>query len=243
MKHLISFLLLISSAVAQLPGDEPLSLSDLIPLPGEEAPIIPVKPVSTGDPDLPQPFDSTTLNQVIENSPFSRLVSVSDSLILTGVAYVDGKPVVTLLDKATKQSLVVTDEPNAKGWTLLEASPSSDINRSHAKISIGGEPVSIRYDASALTKDALKKDKSPSGSPGPGGPPPPGGGDRYSRGSRGPSEEDRKKYESLSDKAKEKLRDAFKEKFSDEKFRNASEEDRRAAMKSVFEKIQKDDGK
>ncbi len=243
MKHFISFLLLISSVVAQIPRDEPISLSDLIPLPGEEAPAAPAKPVGPVDPDLPQPFDSASLNQVIENSPFSRLVSVSDSLILTGVAYVDGKPVVTLLDKATKQSLVVTDEPNVKGWTLLEASPSSDITRSHAKISIGGEPVSIRYDASALTKDALKKDKSGGGGGGPGGPPPPGGGDRYSRGSRGPSEEDRKKYESLSEKAKEKLRDAFKEKFSDEKFRNASEEDRRAAMKSVFEKIQKADGK
>ncbi len=242
MKQYVPFLLLISSVVAQIPGDEPISLSDLIPLPGEVAPTAPAKPLGPVDPDLPQPFDSASLNQVIENSPFSRLVSVSDSLILTGVAYVDGKPVVTLLDKATKQSLVVTDEPNVKGWTLLEASPSSDITRSHAKISIGGEPVSIRYDASALTKDALKKDKSDKGGA-PGGPPPPGSSDRLSRGSRGPSDEDRKKYESLSDKAKEKLRDAFREKFSDEKFRNASEEDRRAAMKSVFEKIQKADGK
>ena len=33
--------------------------------------------------------------------------------------------------------------------------------------------------------------------------------DRFSRSSRGPSEEDRKKYESLSDKAKEKFRDGM----------------------------------
>ena len=76
---------------------------------------------------------------------------------------------------------------------------------------------------------------------GPGGPPP--GGDRYSRSNRGPSEEDRKKYESLSEKSREKFRDALREKFSDEKFRNAPEEDRRNAIRSMFDKIEKEDKK
>ncbi|MBL9129919.1 MAG: hypothetical protein JNG86_01880 [Verrucomicrobiaceae bacterium] len=231
-------------AAPAAPSEEPLSLSDLIPLPGEEEPLssasMPPKPSGPVDPDLPQPFDPTVLTQVVENSPFTRIVSVSDSLVLTGVAYVDGKPVVTLLDKSTKESLVVTDQPNLRGWTLVEATPSADITRAQAKISIGGEPVSIRYDASALTKDALKKDKS---SPSPGGPPPPPGGERYSRGGRGPSDEDRQKFESLSEKAKEKFRDGMREMFSNDKFRNASEEDRRNAIRSMFDKIQKDDQK
>ncbi len=246
MKTLL-YLMLATSLVAQeaVPagGEEPLSISDLIPLPGEELPALaPVvaAPVPNGDPDLPQPFDTNLLQQVVDNSPFTRLVSISDSLVLTGVAYLDGKPVVTLLDKVTKESLVVTDQPNMRGWTLLEASPSSDITRSQAKISMGGEPISVRYDATALTKDAMKKDKSG----GPGGPPPPGSGDRFSKGgSWGPSEEDRKKYESLSDKAKEKFRDGMREAFSSDKFRNASEEDRRNAIRSLFDRVQKDDQK
>lgn len=247
MKTLI-YLMFASALVAQESSpaveEEPLSISDLIPLPGEELPMLEPAdpspaPVPNGDPDLPQPFDAALLSQVVDNSPFTRLVSISDSLVLTGVAYLDGKPVVTLLDKATKESLVVTDQPNMRGWTLVEASPSSDITRSQAKISMGGEPVSIRYDASALTKDALKKDKSG----GSGGPPPPGSGDRFSRGSRGPSEEDRKKYESLSEKAKEKFREGMREAFSSEKFRSASEEDRRNAIRSLFDRVQKEDQK
>lgn len=230
---------------APLPAaaDEPLLLSDLIPLPGEELPMAnsaPPKPTGPVDPDLPQPFDPNTLVPMVQNSPFTRIVSVSDSLVLTGVAYVDGKPVVTLLDRQTKESLVVTEQPNLRGWTLVDASASTDITRAQARISIGGEPVSIRYDASALTKDALKKDKKDGGSKGDSGPP---GGDRYSRSSRGPSEEDRKKYESLSDKAKEKFRDGMREMFSSDKFRNASEEDRRNAVRSMFDRIQKDDQK
>ncbi|MBE7498526.1 MAG: hypothetical protein HS117_26605 [Verrucomicrobiaceae bacterium] len=249
MKPLLLTFLLSSAALAQETApaaptastDEPLSLSELIPLPGEEPPVsaaasAPPKPAGPVDPDLPQPFDPNALTQLVENSPFTRIVSVSDSLVLTGVAYVDGKPVVTLLDKVTKESLVVTDQPNLRGWTLVEATQSTDITRAQAKISIGGEPVSIRYDASALTKEALKKDPRSSS----GGPPPPGG-DRYSRRGSGPSEEDRQKFESLSEKAKEKFRDGMREMFSNEKFRNASEEDRRNAIRSMFDRIQKDD--
>uniref|UniRef100_UPI00286DD2AF hypothetical protein n=1 Tax=Gemmatimonas sp. TaxID=1962908 RepID=UPI00286DD2AF len=65
--------------------------------------------------------------------------------------------------------------------------------------------------------------------------------DRFRRSNRGPSEEDRKKYESLSEKSRDKFREALREKFSDEKFRNAPEEDRRNAVRTIFEKIEKED--
>lgn len=223
--------------------EPPLTTADLIPLPGDDlsppAPVVAAASVPA-DPDLPQPFDPNTLTAVVENSPFTRIVSVSDSLVLTGMAYVDGKPVVTIFDKNAKQSIVVSEEPNLKGWKLVGARPSDKIDYAQAQIAIGGETFSIRH--TTLSKDDMRKDKSErrDGPPGgPGGPPP--GGERYSRSNRGPSEEDRKKYESLSEKAREKFRDALRQKFSDEKFRTASEEDRRTAIRSIFEKIEKDD--
>jgi hypothetical protein len=221
----------------------PLSTSDLLPLPGDELdPTLTPAPMTMSagpvDPDLPQPFDESSLSAIIQNSPFTRIVSISDSLVLTGMAYVNGKPVVTIFDKNDKQSIVVSDEPNLKGWKLMEAMPSSNIERAQAKIAIGGETFSIRH--STLDKNDLKgkSDKGDRSSHGDSS-----GGDRFSRSSRGPSEEDRKKYESLSDKAKDKFRDAMREKFSDEKFRNAPEEERRNAVRVMFEKIQKDDGR
>lgn len=155
------------------------------------------------------------------------------------MAYVDGKPVVTIFDKNAKQSIVVSDEPNLKGWKLVGAKPSEKIDYAQAQIAIGGETFSIRH--SSLTKDDMRKDKSERREGGPAGPPPPGGGDRFSRGSRGPSEEDRKRYEALSESGKEKLRNVFREKFSDEKFRNAPEEERRNIIKSAVEKIEKEE--
>lgn len=225
----------------------PLTTSDLLPLPGDEldptrapAPVAAPAPAGPVDPDLPQPFDEASLSPMIQNSPFTRIVSISDSLVLTGMAYVNGKPVVTIFDKNEKQSIVVSDEPNLKGWKLMEAMPSANIERAQAKIAIGGETFSIRH--TTLDKNDLKgkNDKGDRGDRGPRGD---SGGDRFNRSNRGPSEEDRKKYESLSDKAKEKFRDAMREKFSDEKFRNAPEEERRNAIRAMFDKIQKEDGK
>lgn len=244
-----TLLLLFLAATAPLTaqavsGDAPLTTADLVPLPGDDLdPTLPaatttVVPAGPVDPDLPQPFDPNTLAAVVENSPFTRIVSISDSLVLTGMAYVDGKPVVTIFDKEAKQSIVVSDEPNLKGWKLVGARPSDKIDYAQAQIAIGGETFSIRH--SSLSKDDMRPDKREKGPPG-GPPPPPGGGDRFSRSNRGPSEEDRKKYESLSEKARDKFRDELRQKFSDEKFRNASEEDRRTAIRSVFERIEKED--
>ena len=255
MKTLFTTLLMLSaglslraqSIVPAAPADAPIATSDLLALPGDElltpeqpaaAPATLAAPAGPVDPDLPQPFDATSLSAIIQNSPFTRIVSISDSLVLTGMAYVNGKPVVTIFDKNEKQSLVVSEEPNLKGWKLIEALPTTNIDRAQAKIAIGGETFSIRH--SVLDKNDLTKGKSDKGDKGPRNES--SGGDRFNRGSRGPSEEDRKKYESLSDKAKDKFRDAMREKFSDEKFRNAPEEERRNAIKSMFEKIQKEDG-
>jgi hypothetical protein len=189
------------------------------------------------DPDLPQPFDPGTLAAVTTSSPFTRMVNMSDNLVLTGIAYINGKPVATIFNKETKESFIVSNEPNFQGWVLNEALPAPDITRSRAVVTIGGEQVKVSYAAiTAADMKGGKKEKSDKGS---GDRPPSGEG--FRREGRGPSDEDRKKYESLSDKAKEKFRDMMRSKFSDEKFRNAPEEERRNIIRKEFERIEKDD--
>jgi hypothetical protein len=188
---------------------------------------------------LPQPFDPGTLNALIENPPFTRTVNPSDSLVLSGLAFIDGKPVATLFDSDTKSSIIVSEQPNVKGWTLSEAVGTGDIRSAQAKVSIGGEIVSIRYNKDALTPDKLKKQKSgdPRGGPPPGAPPPGGGG--YERSGPRPSQEDIERYRSLSDKARDKLREEFTK--NRERLMNATPEERSAFMRSTFERVQRED--
>lgn len=188
------------------------------------------------DPDLPQPFDPGTLTAVSTSSPFTRMVNMSDNLVLTSISYINGKPVATIFNKETKESFIVSNEPNFQGWVLNEALPAPDITRSRAVVTIGGEQVKVSY--AAITAADMKGGKKPEKSS---GDRPPSGGDGFRREGRGPSDEDRKKYESLSDKAKEKFRDMMRSKFSDEKFRNAPEEERRNLIRKEFERIEKED--
>lgn len=191
------------------------------------------------DPDLPQPFDPSALAAVTTSSPFTRMVNMSDNLVLTGIAYIDGKPVATIFNRETKESHIVSAEPNFQGWVLNEALPAPDITRSRAVITIGGEKVKLNY--AAITAEDMKKkeksgDRSERSDRGPSS-----GGERFRGEGRGPSEEDRRRYESLSDKAKEKVREVFRSKFSDEKFRNAPEEERRNIIRKEVERIEKED--
>ncbi|MBS0632057.1 MAG: hypothetical protein JSS11_09100, partial [Verrucomicrobia bacterium] len=58
---------------------------------------------------------------------------------------------------------------------------------------------------------------------------------------RGPTDEDRRRYESLSDRAREQFREALRQHFADEKFRNSPEEVRRAKIKELFDKAEAED--
>jgi hypothetical protein len=209
------------------------SLAPLVILAVESAP-------SQVDPDLPQPFDPASVAQVTAHSPFTRMVNMSDNLVLTGLAYIAGKPVATVFNKETKESHIVSTEPNFQGWVLNEALPAADVSRSRAIITIGGETVKLSY--ASLSADDIKGDRKKDKDR--------DRGDRsdrssssegFRRESRGPSEEDRRRYEGLSDKAKEKFRDMMRSKFSDEKFRNAPDEDRRNIIRKEFERIEKED--
>lgn len=199
---------------------------------------------STADPSLPaqddsilpKSFNPAQLAALIENPPFTRSVNPSDSLVLSGLAFIDGKPVATLFNTETKESLVVSESPNLKGWTLNEAPVTTDITRAQAKISIGGEVVSIRYNKDALSPEKMRRD-SRGGPPPPGGPPP--GGEGYQRSRPGPSQEDIERYRSLSDNARSRLREEFER--NRERLMNATPEERAAFMRSTFERISRED--
>ncbi len=99
----------------------------------------------TPDPDLPQPFNTAALSSAVHASPFNRVVSFADNYSLTGVAWVDGKPLATLVNNETKKRFVVTEEPNADGWRLAGATLTADPKYSTVKLIVGGEEVSLRY--------------------------------------------------------------------------------------------------
>jgi hypothetical protein len=182
--------------------------------------------------------DAQDVQSLVTNPPFTRALNLSDSLALTGMAYVEGKPVATILNRETKQSFVVSEEPNAQGWKLAETNASKNLQRAEVKIMAGAEIVTVRYGEEQLTPGA-KKPGPPS--QGPGGPPPPGGppGDYRFRTSSLLGDGGREKYYSLSDGARDKFRDTVRQ--HREQNPNASMEQLGAFARKEFEKAQAED--
>lgn len=123
---------------------------------------------------------------------------------------------IALTDPASERKLRLGFEPDSNGNRLISYSVTAETGELVAEVMIDG----VRQ---KLAQKIKEMPRVPAGS----GP--------------GPSEEDRKKYESLSEKARAKFRDALREKFEDPAFRQAPEEERRNAIHSIFEKIEKED--
>jgi hypothetical protein len=204
------------------------------------------------DPDIPQPVSPEDLTALITSSPFTRTLNLSDSLVLTGIAHYQGGEVVTLMNRETKETYVVTKEPNSLGWRLAETSQNPQLARTQAKIMIGSEVITVRYDDDQLTPELMKKggfkpgggtkEENATGDRGY------GGGSRYGGYSGGdgprregprPSEEDMNRMRNLSDRGREALGQAFRD--SREKMMNATPEQRAAFFREALQRAESAD--
>ena len=103
------------------------------------------------DPDLPQPLDFSFADELVTHSPFTRAVNLQESLQLTGIAYVDGHPMATVLNKETKQRYVVSEDANAQGWRLVTASPGAELYQTYIEMQVGEEIVAMHYQGQQLS--------------------------------------------------------------------------------------------
>ncbi|MEZ0386213.1 MAG: hypothetical protein ACAI34_04035 [Verrucomicrobium sp.] len=196
------------------------------------------QPAAVVDKDLPQPFDAKEAETLLTHSPFTRALNLSDSLVLTGVAYLEGRPVATVMNKATKESHVVSEEPNVLGWKLAEINASRVLNRTEIKITVDGETVSVRYsDDQLLPKNTRPGGGGFRGPGGPGGPPGPDG-QRF-RTSSLLGDNGRDRYMALSDTARDKFREMVRVKREAQP--NASQEELTNFAKKEFDRIEADD--
>lgn len=122
---------------------------------------------------IPQPMNMEAFDALLTNSPFTRSLGVSDSLILTGIAHFQKDTFATLLDTKTFESHVVSRTPNFQGWQLVGVGGNSaEIQTWSAKIQIpGGEVISIRYQKPPPRPPRSKSGGSISGTSGGNAPP------------------------------------------------------------------------
>lgn len=116
--------------------------------------------------DLPKPLDRDIFNPLKDAPPFRRVLSLSDSLVMTGVAKVPGSTVVTVLNTATNESFVVSKEPNAQGWSLVSVEGKGNLRNVVATVDTGTQEVEIRFDPQQLQPEIIRKKRRRAAKPG-----------------------------------------------------------------------------
>ncbi len=107
---------------------------------------LPLFSQEVGNDFVPSSIGTEDFRSLTKQSPFTRSINLSDSLILTGIATVDQEQVATLLNKETKETYVVSSTLNSQGWKMVELKSDEDLEKVSAKVSVeGGEVVTVRY--------------------------------------------------------------------------------------------------
>lgn len=112
-------------------------------------------------PAIPAPVTAAHYPDLLQRPPFRRILSLSDSLVLSGVAALGDKKLVTVWNRATGESFVATTTPNPQGWRLVELVESSDLRHVTATLEAGPQKVTLRFDPDRLAPPKLDNTSKP----------------------------------------------------------------------------------
>lgn len=191
---------------------------------------------------IPQPLGEDAFEALLTNSPFTRALNLSDSLVLTGVARIDDQPVVTVMDRNTRETFVVsTEQTNIQGWRMVDLVENADPAATQVHLSVNGETITIRYGSEQLDPVASREGRSrPGAARGEGarserGGGERGGGDRGSRGGFNP--EAMQRMQNMSDEQRQQMRDYFNS--NRERLRGASPEERQNMVNQAMDRVER----
>ena len=98
------------------------------------SPVVLALSVGADEPAIPLPVRAADYQDLLERPPFRQVLGLSPSLVLSGVASLPNGKVVTVWDRATGRSFVVTATPNPQGWKLIDLTQSTDLRSVAATI-------------------------------------------------------------------------------------------------------------
>jgi hypothetical protein len=112
-------------------------------------------------PAIPPSITAANYPDLLERPPFRRVLTLSESLVLSGVATLPTGKVVTVWDRVSARSFLVTANPNPQGWKLIELSEGSDLRTVTATIAARDQKITLRFDPERLTPPKLDNTSRP----------------------------------------------------------------------------------
>ena len=109
------------------------------------------------DEAIPAPLPKERYDELWMNSPFTRSLNVAANYVMTGMARIDNKPVVSLRNTVTGERFSLSTEKNAMGWRLLSIRSHVIPRNVVARINVGEDEMTVRFDDEQITEKALIK--------------------------------------------------------------------------------------
>jgi len=110
---------------------------------------------------IPLAVTAANYTDLLQRPPFRRVLTLSESLVLSGVATLPNGKLVTVWDRASARSFVVTAAPNPQGWKLIELTEGTDLRNVTATIAAGDQKITLRFDPERLTPPKLDNTSKP----------------------------------------------------------------------------------
>ena len=119
---------------------------------------LPESATDVGGAPLPAAIDPSHFSAFLENSPFTRVLDLSQAYALTGIAEIDGEPVATILDREQKKTLVITGSQGPAGWKLVAIESGETPESAAATIQFGDQETTVlRFDPTLRQGDPLTR--------------------------------------------------------------------------------------
>ena len=84
-------------------------------------------------------------------------MSLSEDLILTGVAKFPSGAVVTVFNRRSRETYSVSAKENEQGWRLVNMQGGRSLEDIRATILVGKQEVTIRFDPNRLSPEAIRR--------------------------------------------------------------------------------------
>ncbi len=117
------------------------------------------------DPDLPGKLPANSYDSLFSSSPFRRLLTLSDALVVTGIAKLPEGPVATILNRSNNQTVTVGREPNALGWRIVSVE-GTRMETVQVRIEADGQEVLVRFDPLQIAPEEIRRQRRRKAEPG-----------------------------------------------------------------------------
>jgi len=112
---------------------------------------------------LPEPPTKENFRNLLENSPFQRVLDFKETYALRGIAKVDDQSVAWLYNRHKKKTITVREsEANGLGMTLVAVNHDpNDLQGVSVEVRIGNEAIELNYEADRLAPKTQAGKKYP----------------------------------------------------------------------------------